>query len=122
VKSSKPVSDSQRGFFWELRRLKLMVNSMKTSNLPSMGGWLALDTPLQKLAATLALSLILLFISAFMYTEQADTYDLPHVVAVCRQLIYGTPFQPLFLIVALVPIYLAAARTTSIVGPFSGTL
>jgi len=87
-----------------------------------MGGWLALDTPQQKLAATLALSLILLFISAFMYTEQADTYDAPHVLAVFRQLAYETPFQPLFLIVALVPIYIAAARTPSIVGLFSGTL
>ena len=99
-----------------------MVNSMKTPNLPSLGRWLALDTPLQKLAATLALSLILLIISAFIYTEQADTYDAPHVVAVLRQLVYETPFQPLFLIVALVPIYLAAARTSSRVGLLSGTL
>ena len=99
-----------------------MVNSMKSSNLPRIDGRLRLNTPLQKLGVTLAVSLILLFISAFIYTEQADTYDVPHVVAVLRQLIYETPFQPLFLIVALVPIYLAAARTTSIVGLLSGTL
>ena len=99
-----------------------MVNSMKTPNLPSLGRWLALDTPLQKLATTLALSLILLIISAFIYTEQADTYDVPHAVAVLRQLVYETPFQPLFLIVALVPIYFAAARTSSRVGLLSGTL
>jgi hypothetical protein len=99
-----------------------MVNSMKSSDLPSLGGRLALDTPLQRLAVTLVLSLILLFVGAFLYTEQAGTYDQSHVIAVLRQLVYETPFQPLFLIVALVPIYLAAARTSSLVGLLSGTL
>ena len=62
-----------------------MVNSMKSSTMPSLGHWLALDTPLQKLAAAVSVSLILLLVSAFMYTEQADTYDVPHVLAVLRQ-------------------------------------
>jgi hypothetical protein len=99
-----------------------MVNSMKSSDLPSLRGRLALDTLKQRLTATLALSLILLFVGAFLYTEQADTYDQSHVISVLRQLVYETPFQPLFLIVALVPIYLAAARTSSLVGLLSGTL
>jgi hypothetical protein len=99
-----------------------MVNSMNSSTMVSLGRWLALDTPLQKLAAAASVSLILLLVSAFMYMEQADTYDVPHVVAVLRQLVYETPFQPLFLFVALVPIYLATARTSSRVGLISGML
>lgn len=99
-----------------------MVTSMKTPDLLPLRIWSALNTPLQKLGVTLALSLILVLVSAFIFTEQANTYDLPHVLAVLRQLVYETPFQPLFLIVALVPIYLAAARSTSLIGLLSGTL
>ena len=63
-----------------------------------------------KLAVAITATWTLLFISAFIFTEQADRYSNTHVVGVLRQLVYETPFQPLFLIVILVPIYLAAAR------------
>jgi hypothetical protein len=43
-------------------------------------------------------------------------------VAVLRQLVYETPFQPLFLVIILVPIYLAAARGVAWPALISGGL
>lgn len=63
-----------------------------------------------KLAAAVAATVVLIVAAAFIFSEQADRYSDTHVLAVLRQLVYETPFQPLFLLVILVPIYLAAAR------------
>lgn len=66
-----------------------------------------------KVAAAVGVSIILLLISGFLYPEQARLYDLPHFAAVLKQIFYETPFQPLFLIIALVPLFFAAARNIS---------
>jgi len=66
-----------------------------------------------KVGAAVGVSIILLLISGFLYPEQARLYDLPHFVGVLKQIFYETPFQPLFLIIALVPLYFAAARNVS---------
>jgi hypothetical protein len=66
-----------------------------------------------KVAAAIAATAVLLLIAGFLYDEQAGTYSEPYVIAVLLQIVYETPFQPLFLIIALTPIYLAAARNIS---------
>lgn len=66
-----------------------------------------------KLGAAVGVSIILLLISGFLYPEQARLYDLPHFVGVLKQIFYETPFQPLFLVIALAPLYFAAARNVS---------
>jgi len=66
-----------------------------------------------KIGAAVGLSIVLLLIAGFLYPEQARLYDLPHFVGVLKQIFYETPFQPLFLVVALVPLYFAAARNVS---------
>jgi hypothetical protein len=75
-----------------------------------------------KVAAAVAATFILLLIAGFVYDEQAATYDQPYVIAVLLQIVYETPFQPLFLIIALTPIYLAAARNVSWIALVSGGL
>ena len=75
-----------------------------------------------KVAAAVAVTFTLLLIAGFLYDEQAATYDQPYVIAVLLQIVYETPFQPLFLIIALTPIYLAAARNVSWVALASGGL
>lgn len=75
-----------------------------------------------KLAFAVAVTSILVLIAGFMYDEQAGTYDQPYVIAVLLQIVYETPFQPLFLIIALLPVYLAAARNVSWVALSSGGL
>ena len=66
-----------------------------------------------KVGAAVGVSILLLLISGFLYPEQARLYDLPHFVGVLKQIFYETPFQPLFLIIALVPLFFAAARNVS---------
>jgi len=66
-----------------------------------------------KVGAAAGLPIVLLLISGFLYPEQARLYDLPHFVGVLKQIFYETPFQPLFLIIVLVPLLLAAARNVS---------
>ncbi len=66
-----------------------------------------------KVGAAVGLSIVVLLISGFLYPEQARLYDLPHFVGVLKQIVFETPFQPLFLVVALVPLYFAAARNVS---------
>ena len=67
-----------------------------------------------KIGAAVGVSIVLLLISGFLYPQQARYYeDLPHFFGVLRQIFYETPFQPLFLIIALVPVYFAAARNVS---------
>jgi hypothetical protein len=82
------------------------------------GGW----ERYAKLAAAVAVTSILVLIAGFTYDEQAGTYDQLYVIAVLLQIVYETPFQPLFLIIALLPIYLAAARNVSSVALASGGL
>ncbi|MBI4306157.1 MAG: hypothetical protein HY678_07530 [Chloroflexi bacterium] len=67
----------------------------------------------RKLAAVVVVSVALLLIANFLYDEQAGAYDQPYVLAVLLQLVYETPFQPLFLVIALLPVYWAAARNVS---------
>ncbi len=75
-----------------------------------------------KLAVAVAGTWVLILTAAFIFSEQADRYSNAHVVAVLRQLVYETPFQPLFLVVILVPIYLAAARGVAWPALISGGL
>lgn len=76
----------------------------------------------QKLGVAVVATVFLLLLSAFLYDEQAATYDLAYVPAVLLQMVYDTPFQPLFLIMALLPIYLACARNASWVAIIGGGL
>lgn len=76
----------------------------------------------QKLAAAVITTLSLLLLAAFLYDEQAATYDLAYVPAVLLQMVYETPFQPLFLVIALLPIYVACARNASWVAVIGGGL
>lgn len=75
-----------------------------------------------KVAVALAGTFALLLIAGFTYDEQAGTYDQPYVIAVLLQIVYETPFQPLFLIIALTPVYLAAARNVTWVALAAGGL
>ena len=75
-----------------------------------------------KIGAAAGVSIVLLLISGFLYPEQARLYDLPHFVAVLKQVFFETPFQPLFLIIALVPLFFAAARNVSWEALISGGL
>jgi hypothetical protein len=74
------------------------------------------------IGASVAVTLALLLSASFIYDEQAGTYAQPYVIAVLLQLAYETPFQPLYLIIALTPVYLAAARNASWVALVSGGL
>ncbi|MBI4218998.1 MAG: hypothetical protein HY682_02565 [Chloroflexi bacterium] len=76
-----------------------------------------------KLAAVVVASATLLLIAAFLYDEQAATYkNEPYVVAVFLQMVYETPFQPLFLVIALLPVLWAAARNASWIALAAGGL
>ncbi|MCH8103328.1 MAG: hypothetical protein IIB28_09285 [Chloroflexi bacterium] len=75
-----------------------------------------------KLAVAVTATWVLILTAAFIFSEQADRYSNTHIVAVMRQLVYETPFQPLFLVVILVPIYLAAARGVAWPALISGGL
>ncbi|MCH8102618.1 MAG: hypothetical protein IIB28_05635, partial [Chloroflexi bacterium] len=65
---------------------------------------------------------VLMLSAAFIFSEQADRYSNTHIVAVMRQLVYESPFQPLFLVVILAPIYLGAARGVAWPALISGGL
>ena len=71
------------------------------------------DDAYAKLAAAVAISWALILIAGFLYSRQADGYSEPHVIAVLLQIVYESPFQPLFLVIILVPVYLGAARNVS---------
>ena len=81
-----------------------------------------LNTRLNKLIATVAISWIMLILFGFLYAEQAGLYSEPHVIAVLLQVVYETPFQPLFLVVVLTPMFVAAARSVSWLALASGGL
>lgn len=75
-----------------------------------------------KLAIVVAGSIAALLAAGFLYPAQADLYEQAFVVAVLRQIVYETPFQPIFLIVAVGPVCFAAARGVSWVALFGGGL
>ena len=68
------------------------------------------DDAYAKLTAAVAVSWVLILIAGFLFSRQADAYSEPYFVAVLLQIVYESPFQPLFLVIILVPIYLGAAR------------
>ncbi len=63
-----------------------------------------------KVAVAVLVTWTLILIAGFLYAEQADRYSQTHFIAVLLQVVYETPFQPLFLVIVLLPIYLGAAR------------
>lgn len=63
-----------------------------------------------KLAVAILVTWTLILIAGFLYSDQADRYSEPYIVAVLLQIVYETPFQPLFLVIVLAPIYVGAAR------------
>ncbi|MDP6822360.1 MAG: hypothetical protein QF554_03620 [Dehalococcoidia bacterium] len=82
----------------------------------------ALHTALVKLIVTALVSILVLVVSALIYSDQADLYDSSFVVSLIRQVTAETVFQPIFLVVVLVPIFIAAARNVSWLALGSGGL
>ncbi len=73
----------------------------------------ALHTPLAKLIVSAAVSVIALVVSALLYSDQADLYDSTFAISIVRQITAETVFQPIYLVVVLIPILFAAARNVS---------
>jgi len=67
-------------------------------------------------------TILVLVISALIYSDQADLYDSSFVVSLIRQVTTETVFQPIYLVVVLVPIFIAAARNVSWLALGSGGL
>ncbi len=72
-----------------------------------------IHTAAAKIVISVLVVLFGLVISALIYPEQADLYDSTFVVAIVKQLTYETAFQPIYLVVVIVPILFAAARNVS---------
>lgn len=82
----------------------------------------ALNTPLAKIVASAVVSVGMLLVSALIYSDQADLYDSTFAVALVRQMTAETVFQPIYLVVILVPIFIAAARNVSWLALIAGGL
>jgi hypothetical protein len=98
-----------------------MIRAATGPNLSRLRA-IAPTSPISKVATVIVVAAALLLTGAFLHTEQADSYGNPHVIAVLRQLVYETPFQPLFLVVALLPLLIAAARGARWRGLLPGAL
>jgi len=64
----------------------------------------------RKLVVAVSTTVFLLLLAGFLHHEPVATYDLAHVPAGLLQMVHDTPLQPLFLVIALLPIYVAGAR------------
>lgn len=75
-----------------------------------------------KLAVTVAVTATALLTSALIYSGQADLYESSFAVSIIRQITRETEFQPIYLVVVLAPIFIAAARNVSWIALASGGL
>jgi hypothetical protein len=72
-----------------------------------------IHTAAAKIVISALVIIIGLIVSALIYSDQADLYDSAFPVSIVRQLTYETAFQPIYLVVVVVPIMFAAARNVS---------
>ncbi|MDA1258178.1 MAG: hypothetical protein O3C10_10125 [Chloroflexi bacterium] len=75
-----------------------------------------------KLAVTVSVAAAALLASALIYSDQADLYESSFAVSIVRQITTETAFQPLYLVIVLAPIFIAAARNVSWLSLVSGGL
>lgn len=90
---------------------------------PSSGSRVpAIHTARVKLVAAVVVTITALLTSALIYSDQADLYESSFAVSIIRQITTETAFQPIYLVVVLVPIFIAAARNVSWIALVSGGL
>lgn len=75
-----------------------------------------------KLAASVVVTAGALLASALIYSDQADLYESSFAISIIRQITRETVFQPIYLVIVLSPIYIAAARNVSWIALVSGGL
>lgn len=93
-----------------------------TGGRGALSGAPGIHTAQFKLVTAVILIATALLVSALIYSDQADLYESSFAISIIRQITTETAFQPIYLVIVLSPILIAAARNVTWIALASGGL